>query len=47
MSKRWLGEKDILKQTELQRKILQTERELLSTDRNSKKYDGLPKRIVF
>ena len=44
---RWLGEKDILKQTELQRKILQTERELLSTDRNSKKYDGLQKELFF
>jgi CHAT domain-containing protein len=44
---RWLGEKDIVKQTELQKKILQTERALLKTDRNSKKYDGLQKQLFF
>jgi tetratricopeptide (TPR) repeat protein len=44
---RWLGEKDILRQTELQRKILQTERELVGTDRNSKKYDGLQRELFL
>ena len=39
--------KDILRQTELQRKILQSERELVSTDRNSKKYDGLQKELFL
>src|SRR6185295_19313287 len=44
---RWMGEKDILRQTELQRKILRSERELVSTDRNSKKYDGLQKELFL
>ena len=44
---RWIGENDILRQTELQRKILQTERELAGTDRTSKKYDALQKELFL
>lgn len=44
---RWLGEKEILKQTELQKKILQSERELGSTDKNSKKFDELERELFI
>src|SRR3989337_3472263 len=38
---RWLGENDILKQTELQQKILQIERQFSKMDKNSKKFNEL------
>ncbi len=44
---RWLSETDILKQTELQKKIVQTERELVNSNNSVKKMDGLERDLFI
>ena len=44
---RWLGEKDIMKQTELQKKILQAERDLRKAERNSKRFNELESELFI
>ena len=44
---KWLGGNDILKQTELQKKILKTDRELNKTDKNSKIFSELQSELFI